>query len=514
MVGYGEGEDKKEHSPSLYSAGLEMEAGRERITATGIASLDKILNGGFPRGSLILLAGNPGTGKTTLGAKILYEGMVKFNEPAMYVSFVEPRHDFMSHMATLGMDFVELEKKGLFHFVEALTIIDEDALLVQLEDVLKSIAQQGIKRLVLDSVTAMLQIIRDKAKVREIMQNFFVNGVKPLGTIALLIAEHPYGARMVGYGIEEFIVDAVILLRFEIEGGKLKRIMELRKARWAPIRQAEIPFYIRPGIVFELSLPEELSEVPPLDMTRFYDAGMLVKSLVDAGILRPVSSGGGGERRAGQAFVLPYGAQVVLGIAIPINTRVFIGLMASGLLSLYPSDTVGVVTFKSSPPSIRNITVCTLKALGKSVVENEVDGRLRVLSLNPTVFTLNELYDMIRVFLDRNKPSIVFFEGMELLDFFFERRELLAAMYNLMLRNKRNKVTSIYLYSMPERKGTMSVPFAEIADIGGFLSSIPEAGVGSADRQRLVLELYGNLGHASFEAVLDIGKLMSMQCVG
>ena len=32
----------------------------------GIAGLDEVLSGGIPRGSLVLLSGGPGTGKSTL----------------------------------------------------------------------------------------------------------------------------------------------------------------------------------------------------------------------------------------------------------------------------------------------------------------------------------------------------------------------------------------------------------------------------------------------------------------
>ncbi|MEM1514981.1 MAG: ATPase domain-containing protein [Thermoproteota archaeon] len=42
-------------------------AGADKIP-TGMDGLDKVIGGGFPRGSLIILAGNPGTGKTIFSA--------------------------------------------------------------------------------------------------------------------------------------------------------------------------------------------------------------------------------------------------------------------------------------------------------------------------------------------------------------------------------------------------------------------------------------------------------------
>ena len=44
----------------------------ERIS-TGVATLDALIEGGIPRGFTVLVAGNPGTGKTILTTHFLYE---------------------------------------------------------------------------------------------------------------------------------------------------------------------------------------------------------------------------------------------------------------------------------------------------------------------------------------------------------------------------------------------------------------------------------------------------------
>ena len=51
-----------------------------KLTRTGIAGLDSILNGGLVTESTVLISGNPGTGKTILGIQYLYNGVTKFNE--------------------------------------------------------------------------------------------------------------------------------------------------------------------------------------------------------------------------------------------------------------------------------------------------------------------------------------------------------------------------------------------------------------------------------------------------
>ncbi|MCX6775228.1 MAG: hypothetical protein NT130_00005, partial [Candidatus Micrarchaeota archaeon] len=47
---------------------------------TGIEELDKIIDGGFPEGSTILVKGSPGTLKTILGLQFLYNGAKLYKE--------------------------------------------------------------------------------------------------------------------------------------------------------------------------------------------------------------------------------------------------------------------------------------------------------------------------------------------------------------------------------------------------------------------------------------------------
>src|SRR6185312_16683001 len=56
--------------------------------STGIAGLDDVLCGGFPRGRLYLVQGDPGVGKTTLALQFLLEG-VRLGERCLYVTLSE-----------------------------------------------------------------------------------------------------------------------------------------------------------------------------------------------------------------------------------------------------------------------------------------------------------------------------------------------------------------------------------------------------------------------------------------
>ena len=56
----------------------------ERV-ATGIAGLDALIEGGFPKGRSILVTGEPGTGKTIFALQFLAEGLAR-GEKGIYVA--------------------------------------------------------------------------------------------------------------------------------------------------------------------------------------------------------------------------------------------------------------------------------------------------------------------------------------------------------------------------------------------------------------------------------------------
>jgi len=57
----------------------------ENRVSTGDRNLDCLIQGGFPRGSLILLVGNPGVGKTVFGANFIV-GVLGISVRRVYTS--------------------------------------------------------------------------------------------------------------------------------------------------------------------------------------------------------------------------------------------------------------------------------------------------------------------------------------------------------------------------------------------------------------------------------------------
>lgn len=84
--------------------------------STGIPGLDRVLAGGLPEFSFNVIAGAPGSGKTTLSHQIMFE-MVKHNGPALYFTvFGEPPLKMLRHQQQFDF-FDDREIGRSIHFI-------------------------------------------------------------------------------------------------------------------------------------------------------------------------------------------------------------------------------------------------------------------------------------------------------------------------------------------------------------------------------------------------------------
>ena len=232
-----------------------MELGR---ISTGIPCLDQIIGGGFPRGSLILLAGNPGTGKTVFSAQFIHRGASEYGENGVYVSFAESRDVFYNHMHGFGFDFEKLEEGGRFKFLDMVTV-REEGVSTMLEMVLGEVSNLKAKRLVVDSFSALAHAFEEPIDARIILHTILGKIVRQQGCTTLLIVETPTGVERIGMGMEEFVADGAIrLLRHEHEG-RLLRELEVLKLRGAEVGQPKSAFTIKGG--FKVFPPLTVKEI-------------------------------------------------------------------------------------------------------------------------------------------------------------------------------------------------------------------------------------------------------------
>jgi len=228
------------------------------IVKSGLRGIDLITGGGFKKGSLVILAGNPGTGKTAFSAGWLYNGAAKFNEPGVYVSFAESRETFYDNMKGFGYDFEELEAEGKFQFLDLLTVKQEG-----ISDVFNWIVEKvyslKAKRLVIDSFSALAQAFEKPIDMRSFIHAVLSKILRKAECTTLLILEVPYGETKIGYGIEEFLADAVLLLKKREYEGVPLRELSILKNRWSEIIHPDYVFTLKNG--FQVFYPLTIKDI-------------------------------------------------------------------------------------------------------------------------------------------------------------------------------------------------------------------------------------------------------------
>jgi circadian clock protein KaiC len=183
----------------------------ERIS-TGITGLDSLIEGGIPRGFTVLVSGNPGTGKTILAAHFLFEGLGK-GENGLYVSFSESKEQFSINMEKLGMSFRDFEQQGKFVFLDFASITQE-GMRDALEEILATVIETKVKRLVVDSISAISYTYQNQVvSARIILQTVLGKIMRLEGVTSIVIAEIPTGRDFIGLGVEESVTDGNIGLK-------------------------------------------------------------------------------------------------------------------------------------------------------------------------------------------------------------------------------------------------------------------------------------------------------------
>ncbi|MEM1685161.1 MAG: ATPase domain-containing protein [Acidilobaceae archaeon] len=217
----------------------------ETIFRFGIDGLDEYYYGVLTPGTIITVAGHPGSGKTTFASQLCYSNATE-GKKCLYISTQEPEEKFMKHMARLGFNFEVLLASDTFRFVRFPLISSEEALDSLLESITNLVVEFKPKIIVIDSVTPITKAIQSDIKRRAMLQNFFYNIAFDIKGAIVLVAEIPLGKEYIEEaGDVEFVADGIIILKHSIEYGLLSRRMEIRKLRGAPIEVSEVPFTIQ-----------------------------------------------------------------------------------------------------------------------------------------------------------------------------------------------------------------------------------------------------------------------------
>jgi len=214
------------------------------VSNTGIKEFDKLLDGGFTKGSIILLAGSSGSGKTIFSFQWLFEG-IKNNENGIYITLTEPLFKTLENLEKLSYYNKEAIENEKLRIIDLREIYGKEGFDQQkiLDFIENEVKRTNAKRLCIDSITAIAYQLDDRAKIRAFI---FAVGttLATLGCTTVLTSEVSEMNKYSKYEVEEFISDAI--LRFDQINIKdePQRIMKIIKVRGRNYRSDDIYFKI------------------------------------------------------------------------------------------------------------------------------------------------------------------------------------------------------------------------------------------------------------------------------
>ena len=223
--------------------------------ATGIEGLDNLLEGGIPRGNMVLVSGSVGTGKTTLSLEFLVRGAER-GERSLFLSVTESSQKLINNLSTFEFFRKDLIDQGSLVFVDLPAVYDRLGLVgewlsseeigIVLRTIRDLVRSFGAQRLVLDSLTSVCYRIREDEQIRDFMLRLGQE-LNEAHCTSLLVSEiGPTPGRYSLHGVEEAIVDGVVLLRNTRRMGDILRVVQIVKMRGTAHSRAQYVLELTP----------------------------------------------------------------------------------------------------------------------------------------------------------------------------------------------------------------------------------------------------------------------------
>ncbi len=211
--------------------------------ASGVAEFDRVTGGGFVRGSVLLLGGDPGIGKSTLLIQVA-AALAKSGHRSVYISGEEAVAQVRLRAERLGLSGAKVEL----------------AAETSVEDIIATLGEHAPPRLVIiDSIQTMWTDGVDSApgtvtQVRGSAQAL-IRFAKRGGAAVILVGHVTKDGQIAGPRVVEHMVDAV--LSFEGEGSHQFRILRAVKNRFGPTDEIGV-FEMTGAGLAEVANPSEL----------------------------------------------------------------------------------------------------------------------------------------------------------------------------------------------------------------------------------------------------------------
>ena len=251
-------------------------------TATGIAGLDLVLNGGLEPGAVVVVAGAPGAGKTILAQQLCFANGTAEHKCVYYTTVSEPHTKLVRHLEQFA--FFDPQALGArvehIHLGDFLRPARQDPLESLVSEIVRKTLEEEPSIVVVDSA----KMLRDWADERGLRGALYdlTGRISQTVTVLLLVGE--YTPEELRGDLEFSLADGIIQLEYEAREPVDRRWLRITKMRGGSYRSGKHTFRIGPGGV----------EVFPRIETLIPDMVTAVSEQVPSGIpgLDELMSGG------------------------------------------------------------------------------------------------------------------------------------------------------------------------------------------------------------------------------
>jgi circadian clock protein KaiC len=195
--------------------------------STGVARLDTMLEGGYYRGSSILISGAPGTAKTTL-AGAFTAATCRRGERMLYVSFDESGKQIIRNLKSVGIMLQSFHDSGLLEFYAMRTEArSADEHLAGLRECIRRLKPKGM---VLDPISALGKTGGQVAALHSSLRLIDLARSEGITLVCTSLVPDEDGFEHTATQIST-IADTWIHLAYLIHGGERNRTLTVVKSR-------------------------------------------------------------------------------------------------------------------------------------------------------------------------------------------------------------------------------------------------------------------------------------------